>query len=221
MMRRLFFLTLAVHPAASQSITIDWTGESGHATPHLRGIDGELLTKVAQPPEEDNYEESWWRDGFGDDTQEHWFAASRVPRPRRPESMVKLGHSVGTVYTHAQSGALGVIIGWDARTRAPKSWLGPNLPGHRSWAERLRRLYAPHYSVLEELHDANGRVRFQQRYIVAHCLEAGENDPPCLRVERSPVKRLQHPDIDKYFSAFSPEAGYLPSADLQALYPDG
>ena len=114
-------------------------------------------------------------------------------------------------------GARGVIIGWDERTKAPRQWIAGNLPGERSWTDMLRRLYAPHYSVLEERRMDDGKLKFMQRYIVAHCREDAE---PCMRVE-SPAAPLQHPDTQKYFAGFDPERGYLPNAALEELYPDG
>ena len=32
---------------------------------------------------------------------------------------------------------------------------------------------------------------------------------------------LQHPDIGQYFGGFDPQRGYVPRAELAALYPDG
>ena len=49
---------------------------------------------------------------------------------------------VGAVYTHALTGARGVVVGWDERARAPREWLAANLPGKRSWADQMRRLCA-------------------------------------------------------------------------------
>ena len=64
----------------------------------------------------------------------------------------------------------------------------------------------------------DGKLKFMQRYIVAHCRE---DDPePCMRVE-SPATPLQHPDTQLYFDGFDPERGYLPNAALEELYPDG
>ena len=201
----------AIQSGAAQSTSIQWSADG---TPHIMGADAE------RGSEEDSWEDAWWGDGFAEDGPEQWFAASREPRGARPVSMQDLNHRVGTVYTHTMSGATGVIIGWDPRTRAPKEWLGPNLPGHRSWSERLRRLYAPHYSVLEEIDDGKGNVRLMQRYIVAHCTEEGETGPPCLRIERS--RRSRHPDVDKYFSGYDVDAGvYLPNDELARLYPHG
>ena len=211
-----------VGAARLQSITIDWAGASGEQTPHIANL-GEVRYDTDNDKSEadaNSWEDAWWRGGFGDDTQEHWFGASPEPRGPRPVSMVQLGHRVGTVYTHVLTGAIGVIIGWDARTRAPKQWLGPNLPGERSWAERLRRLHAPHYSVLEEVKRPDGSSAFQQRYIVAHCTEKGEDGPPCLQVEL-PARRMRHPSIDLYFKGFNGEQGYLPKQALSRLYPDG
>ena len=135
---------------------------------------------------------------------------------------MKLGHHVGVVYEHTQTGALGVIVGWDARTRAPREWLSTALPGHRSWAERLRRLHAPHYSVLEQLRNADGSMHFQQRYIVAHCTENGADGPSCLRLfEEGSIPQLKHPDLKRYFHAFSASVGYVPHPAWDKRYPHG
>ena len=132
--------------------------------------------------------------------------------------MVEHSLHVGAVYTHALTGARGVVVGWDERARAPREWLVANLPGKRSWADQMRRLYAPHYSVLEEIDKPDGSKRFMKRYIVALCRE---DDPaPCPRVA-TPAQPLHHPDIAQYFGAFDPQRGYLPTAELAALYPDG
>ena len=59
---------------------------------------------------------------------------------------------------------------------------------------------------------------YPTRYIVALCRE---DDPaPCPRVA-TPAQPLHHPDIAQYFGAFDPQRGYLPTAELAALYPDG
>ena len=85
----------------------------------------------------------------------------------------------------------------------------------------MRRLYAPHYSVLEQLGKGPG-MRFQQRYIVAHCTEAGDEGPPCLEVLSPAIaNRLQHPDLPRYFSGHEPDVGYMPNSELARLYPEG
>ena len=212
---------LSLAPSGPQSVTIDWTLDG---IPHVHAADAAAAEADAEgaaaEPDADSFEDAWWRGGFAEDSATEWFAASREPRGARPASMVELNHRVGTTFTHTLTGAIGVIVGWDARTRAPRQWLGPNLPGDRSWAERLRRLYAPHYSVLEQLEMSGGELRFQQRYIVAHCTEAGESGPPCLRLDQ-PARKLRHPDIDRFFRAFDPSVGYLPNAELAARYPQG
>lgn len=225
--RAAWLLVVAVRTAVAQfgTIQIDWVAEGAAngvaiAMPHLVGLEAERPT-VADPtppePNGDAYEEAWWRDGFAHDTPDVWFAASKEPRPSRPPSLVDLSHRVGTVYRHTLTGARGVIIGWDERTKAPRQWIAGNLPGERSWTDMLRRLYAPHYSVLEERRQDNGKLKFMQRYIVAHCREDAE---PCMRVE-SPAAPLQHPDTQIYFAGFDPQRGYLPNAALAELYPDG
>jgi hypothetical protein len=105
------------------------------------------------PAGPDSYADAWLHGGFADNQHATWFGRGAEARGPRPPLMVELNHSIGTVYTH-RSGARGVIVGWDARTRAPKSWLDQNVPrrgdGTIDWPDRMRRLFAPHYSVLEE-----------------------------------------------------------------------
>ena len=226
---RLLTLSLLATPALLQfgTIQIDWSGEAGDvAIPRVAGLDDEgfessshdVVANDDGDPNEDRYEEAWWRDGFAHDSPEDWFAASRAPRAQRPPSLIAWSHSVGTVYKHKLTGAHGVIIGWDARTRAPREWLARNLPGERSWADRLRRLYSPHYSVLEERRKPDGTLQFMQRYIVAQCIE--DDAEPCIQVE-SPPTTLEHPDTSKYFAGFDPLRGYIPNAALAEVYPNG
>ena len=226
--RAAWLVVVALRTAVAQfgTIQIDWVAEGAAssngvaiAMPRLVGLQAEQ-PPIANPPQpnDDSYEEAWWRDGFAHDTPDVWFAASKEPRPSRPPSLVDLSHRVGTVYRHTLTGARGVIIGWDERTKAPRQWIAGNLPGERSWTDMLRRLYAPHYSVLEERRMDDGKLKFMQRYIVAHCRE--DYPEPCMRVE-SPAAPLQHPDTQKYFAGFDPERGYLPNAALSQLYPDG
>lgn len=203
-----------------QSTFIDWSDDG---TPSLQGFgeDEDYSPAPADPEAEpaNAWEDAWYRDGFSEDTEETWFAASREPRGERPKSMQDLGHQVGTVYTHTQTGAIGVIVGWDGRTRAPRHWLGPNLPGHRSWSDRLRRLYAPHYSVLEQRREGD-TMHYMKRYIVAHCTDDGEAGPPCVRVEKD--VRSVHLDLDQYFSDYDSDLGrYVPRPELAQLYPHG
>ena len=116
--------------------------------------DGEEYHRLA-------YDSAWRDGGFEDDTTYEWFGSSREPRGPRPALMAQLNHSVGTVYTHSVNGARGVIIGWDARSRVPLDWLDRNVPqradGTVDWSDRVRRLYTPWYSVLEERSGANPR----------------------------------------------------------------
>lgn len=159
----------------------------------------------------DAFEEVWSRD-FAEMPQSEWFAASETPRGELPPSAALWGLRVGAVYRHSLTGSRGVVIGWDYRPRAPRKWLTANLPGQRSARDRLRRLYAPHYSVLEE----TPAGAFMQRYVVALCRE---DDPrPCLEVE-SPAKPLSHPELAKYFDGLDLARGYLPNAALRERYP--
>jgi len=65
---------------------------------------------------EQDYELAWL-DGFSKTNKHTWFAASRAVRMTRPPSIT---HPVGTVYSHSKTGALGVVIGWDVNTVAPR-----------------------------------------------------------------------------------------------------
>ena len=210
------------------TITIDWVAESS------MGADGDLVPRIDVGGDDDatqqelrapdtpgspaalasseTWELAWWRDGFAEDTRKHWFGGSEEPRGPRPSSMVELDHRVGTIFRHRKTGARGVIVGWDARTRAPRAWLDANVPSGRSWSDRMRRLYSPHYSVLEE---RGGE--FMQRYIVAHCEEAPA--PPCIEIER-PARPLSHPDVAAYFDRFDANVGYVMSARWAERYPE-
>jgi len=75
-------------------------------------------------------------DDFGTGAAD-WFANSDAPRTVRPAGM---RFRVGDAFFHAQTGAFGVVLGWDDRRKAPL----------RSWGQlRPERLYAVHYSVWE------------------------------------------------------------------------
>lgn len=74
---------------------------------------------------------------WADDRPSDWFAGSAAPRTARPHGM---RFRVGDVYFHGQTGAFGVVLGWDDRRRAPLREWGQLLP---------ERLYAVHYSVVE------------------------------------------------------------------------
>jgi hemimethylated DNA binding protein len=220
-----FIAALVVGAALAQfgTIQIEWDAKGGSngvvMEPRVVGVDHDDADTepVSQGPEA-LYEEAWWRDGFAEDTRDTWFGASRLPRGPRPESLVDFDHRVGTVYRHTLTGSRGVIVGWDARTRAPRQWLDVNIPRERSWADRLRRLHAPHYSVLEERTAADGTTDYMQRYVVALCREEDPN--PCLEVE-SPPSPLTHPDVYKFFDRFDSQQGYVPNASLRRLYPHG
>ena len=216
--------------AAAQfgNIRIDWVSEGalgdGLATPRIVGLQAEeeelraAVQAQAPAPSADTYEDAWWKGGFEHEPPDTWFAGSREPRGKRHPEMIRHGLRVGAVYTHMMTGARGVIVGWDEKPRAPRQWLSANLPGERSWADRMRRLYSPHFSVLEELTSADGNVQFMQRYIVAQCRE--DNPAPCPYVEPL-AKPLQHPDLGKFFDGFDAHRGYLPNEALASLYPDG
>lgn len=213
----LFCIALRV---GSQSINIDWSSGS----PRLSDCEttGRPLQKDWSEAEasEDAYEEAWWRNGHGEDDRTTWFAASPEPRTVRPSNVV---HRIGDVYTHENTGARGVIIGWDRATRAPRQWVDSvdHFNGERrSWADRMFRLTQPFYSVLEVAPDGHT----MQRYVIARCrpVDDPDHDVTCLRVETAPwghvVPKLDHPDVAKYFSHRT-EHGYEPRAELAARYP--
>ena len=216
-------LLLAASAAAQlgSNIRIDWIeAGSGVSHPRLTGLESQPDTSTEAPGSsvgEIDYEKAWNRGGFADDTPADWFAASTVPRAKRPSSVT---HPVGTVYTHSKTGARGVVIGWDARTVAPRQWVdATDNYGNYDWQDRLARLQIPHYSVLEEVVGANGKVQYLQRYVVSLCRKRLEQ-PSCLEFQR-PSKQMSHPDLAKYFSHFDEKRGYIPNARLAALYPDG
>lgn len=157
--------------------------------------------------EEDAYEDAWWRGGFAEDSEATWFAASPEVRYERPQSVV---FEVGTVYQHATSGALGVVVGWDARTRAPRAWTRYNAG---QLGVTLKRLHAPHYSVLEERREVDGEsLRFMTRYIVGDW----------IRVLQSDTAPLHHPDLAHFFSGYDHNSGrYMPEDWLRQRYPHG
>ena len=219
----LVLLAIAVARSQFGTIQVDWEAEAaGTMAPHLVGVDrherfdeaGRRMADFDIPDpeqtEEEAYEDAWWRGGYGDDTEKEWFAASTVPRYERPASVA---FSVGQIYEHATSGAHGVVVGWDAHTRAPRSWTKLNAG---QLGATLARLHAPHYSVLEEI-EVDGRMQFMSRYIVAHCTEQGDLGPSCLQIESEP---LRHADVDKYFARFE-DSRYVPNEALSALYPHG
>ena len=80
---------------------------------------------------------------FATDGPTEMFAGSATPRTVRSPGM---HFRVGDVYFHAQTGAFGIVLGWDDRRRAPLTGWGNLSPD---------RLYAVHYSVFE-VHAAFG-----------------------------------------------------------------
>lgn len=205
-------LLLAVTVVRDQTIQIDWAMEAaGQMAPRLVGleddaaaIEGAPEPQTPEETEEEAYEEAWWQGGFGEYTQNEWFGASSVVRTTKPAAVQ---YSVGMVYRHSTTGALGVVVGWDAETRAPRGWVRFNAG---QLGASLARLRAPHYSVLEQLEDANGELRFMSRYIVGDWIQVfGPAEAP-----------LRHPDIMQFFSGF--EAGsYKPKQWLAERYPLG
>eukprot|EP00966_Prymnesium_polylepis_P015081 348364-Prymnesium_polylepis.1 len=90
---------------------------------------------------------------FAADTDAHYFAGSMAPRTARP---VGMRFRVGDVYFHRQTGAFGIVLGWDDRRRAPFGGWGRLTP---------ERLYAVHYSVyemLDEVDNADDEVLYSR-----------------------------------------------------------
>jgi hemimethylated DNA binding protein len=165
----------------------------------------------------DMYEQRWWIDGHGEDDETTWFSQSTEPRTVRPDSD-KAALQIGQTYTHQVTGARGVVIGWDARVRAPRRWIDSvdHWEGKpRRWADRLHRLSQPFHSVLEV--SADGEA--MQRYVISHCRPLGHalERTPCLQPDGRPV---EHPDIPKYFVGWNVEGGhYDPRPELAQRYP--
>ena len=125
------------------TIQIDWSGETsdGSSRPSIL-LDAVDVEQPEQQQEDDLYEDAWWREGFGEDDESSWFGASPTVRTVRP---LAVKYPVGTMYVHSQTGARGVVIGWDERTRAPRQWIRNNAG---QLGASMARLRAPHYSCL-------------------------------------------------------------------------
>ena len=72
------------------------------------------------------------------------FSRSLSPR----ESRAGVRHRVGACFRHREHGYLGVIVGWDARARAPDEWFAAMSV---SDAKRERPFYASPLSPLAPL----------------------------------------------------------------------
>ena len=173
------------------------------------------LPAGGSPPSGSAYEDLWWRNGYGEDNERSWFSHSPEPRHERPAGALR----IGDVYTHAMTGARGVVIGWDARLRAPRRWIdsADHWEGQpRSWADRLHRLQQPFHSVLEVT--ADGRP--QQRYVISLCRPLGHPElaKSCLQPGGGP---LDHPELSDYFVGFRDDDGgwYEPRPELAQRYP--
>lgn len=162
------------------------------------------------------FEDAWWRNGHATDTQADWFGSSPEPRTPRP---AKVQFSIGQVYRHAHTGSRGVIVGWDARTRAPRQWVEMN---QGQLGASFSRLNAPHYSVIEEVdEDANGRpskkgeMSFMMRYIIGDFMRVLDDG---FKVE--PLRF--HPDVARHFGSYNSNTGrYTPLPWLRERYPHG
>ena len=218
---------LALVSAQFGSISIDWSVDaSGRTRPRLTGLEVEEeeeehasggRDEALQGGEQDDdelYDRAWDDGDFEDSPREHWFGHSPETRSRRPSAVT---HPVGTVYKHTQTGARGVVVGWDPVPVAPRQWIDANVP--LDSRDKAARLGIPHYAVLEQIEDKDGNLRFMNRYVVSECRRRLA-PPTCLQPE-SPAGELQHPEIAKFFRGFSPTNGYLPNAELRDRYPEG
>ena len=152
----------------------------------------EAYRRLAPLPVEKRWACEWVLAGHADDTRASWFAASRAPRA--PLAGATL--SVGDVIEHLTGGYVGVICGWDARTRAPLSW--PSMS--RARPDRLR---APHYSVL--VHGGGST------YIVPDNARRLEGERCHFPIDNA--------ELVAHFNCFVPGVGYAPNAELQRTYP--
>ena len=223
-------LVLAATAALGVNIKVEWVEDSPPglcqaaplecvSRPRLVGLEKEPDRRLLIDPlsQQMAFERRWVI--LHENPNEVWFAASKEPRARRPHDVT---HPVGTVYLHQKTGARGVVIGWDERTKAPREWVdATDAAGQYDWEDRIARLGEPHYSVLEEKVGDDGRVHYLQRYVVSLCRKRLA-PPSCLEIQAAPGKPLTHPDLDKYFSHYDSERGvYVPNERLAALYPEG
>lgn len=223
-MQCLSFMLLAVASAQFGSLNIDWSVDaSGRTRPTLTGLEDEeeepsrgggpdVTLQEDELNDDEMYDLAW--NSVDDSPPEHWFAKSPETRLRRPAAVT---HPVGTVYKHTQTGARGVVVGWDRVPVAPREWIDANVP--LDSRDKKARLGIPHYAVLEQYEGKDGELRFMTRYVVSECRRRLA-PPTCLQPE-SPAGELQHPEIAKFFRGFSPTKGYLPNAELRGRYPEG
>lgn len=131
---------------------------------------------------------------YGDPTGKGYFSQSTTVRSPRPR---ELKYRVGQVIKHKKYGYRGVIVGWDEKCKAPRSWIH-TMHGNNPAIEKT-----PHYSVLVDKRD---RKDIQTTYV------AQENIDIVTNIE------VQHPSIWDYFD-FYDGAQYHMRPAMQELYP--
>ena len=220
--------SFALSCAQFGTLRVDWedAADDGDADSHVvvqevvRQAQSSLSEDI-NPADEpsvhsDAFEDAWWRGGYATDTDQEWFGQSKEVRSPKPESVLL---SVGQVYVHAKTGARGVIVGWDARTRAPRQWVEYNAG---QLGASYAKLSAPHYSVIEELDEDSagnpsqkGKMSFLTRYVIGDFL--------LVRDDGHPVEPLRyHPDVAAHFGSYNANTGRYSSLSwLRERYPHG
>jgi len=128
-----------------------------------------------------------------------YFAASEAPRKDREAPMYR----VGQAFRHKQYGYKGVIIGWDARAKAPKEWF------ERMGVTQAEQL-SPMYSVLVDTRDRD--EEHSKTYVVEGNIVLIED--PSDAVDYSHSRRAQ------YFSRFNSRMNtWSPNPRLRRKYP--
>lgn len=208
-------LLLLVAAVPLQTLIVQWSGNNAfqrlHAmrwlTEELGGLQQRLLrpvpwlawargfvrharTALGEEEEEDAMGECAALEVLRLEEIDGHFATSvsvRSPRPPR------VSFRVGQVIRHRHAGFTGVIIGWDARTRAPHDWMQRSHRGKASLRE------APHYRVLVSGRDAVTYVP--------------QDDIAVLN-----GVQVTHEELGVYFRAFD-GAQYVARPWLRELYP--
>nr|XP_033795241.1 F-box only protein 21-like [Geotrypetes seraphini] len=137
---------------------------------------------------------------YGDSTEKEddnttYFAESTDIRSPKPAS-VRL--SVGQVMIHKKLGYTGVIIGWDAKVRAPEDWL---IEEYGSEVEERRNM--PHYRILISLSKKYNR---SISYITEDQITIIQGF------------KINHPAVHIYFTMFD-GSRYVMHPWLQRVYP--
>ena len=162
------------------------------------------------------FEKAWSRGGFADDKTTEMFCCSDAPRAERP---AELAFRVGDLFQHKGTGYLGYVVGWDSRTRAPRSWVEVHRSVHAP-GTRCDRLFAPHLSVREFVPGARADlphgIGFQTRYVIQDNLEPFKLDG----VGRAEAHALQDAFCRHASEPVSLPVGYVWDV-ISALHNDG